>query len=128
MPAECSESLQESRARSHDLTAEPIGRVHKMAAVCKQKITTLVGLGISFRFERRVAGLPDRLKVVGHRVAVNRVPIPRIEGQELADFLANEFPRKGNAGVEPPVVADLKRELRAMNMSAQFLAFLDGHA
>src|SRR5688572_1398590 len=97
-----------------------------MTRVGEDEVSTFVGLGIARGLARRGAGLRNGLEIVRHRVAIDTVPVPCLEREQLPDLLLDELPRESDAGIETPVVPDLERELRFVDASAQFLAFLDG--
>ena len=59
---------------------------------------------------------------------MGRITIPRFERHHLPEFLADEFCRERDAGIEAPVVADLKNPSRRRDLPPQFLAFLDADA
>ena len=98
-----------------------------MAGVGEDEIAALVGLGIALGPPGTGALVDDGLEIVRHGVAMGGVAIPRLERDDLADLLADEFLREGDAGIETAVVADLEREPGSVNARAQFLALLDVH-
>src|SRR4030095_13243509 len=128
IPAKRIEAFREPRPHAHHLAAEPARGVHEMTGMSEDKVAAFVGLGIAVGPACGRAGLRNRLEVVRHLVAIDAVPIPRLERQELSDFLLDELPCERDARIEAPVVANLESKFRGMNLPAQFLALLDGHA
>ena len=128
VPAEGAGLLAQSRADTGDVAAEPARGVHEMARVREEEVAPPVGLGISFGPARGSAGLHQRLEIVRHRVAMDRVPIPRLDREERADLLRDELSCKGNAGIKAPVVPDLEDTPGLMNQASQLFTLLDGDA
>lgn len=52
------------------------------------------------------------MKVVSLLIPVNRIAIPRLEGEEFADLIANELMGEGNAGVESAHGSNLNMNFR----------------
>ena len=94
----------------------------------QQIVAPPVGLGIALGPKRLGARDRDRLEVVGHRVAIDRVVIPRFERDPLAHLLGDELAGEGDARVEPAVVADLDDQPGRGRPVAQLAARLDGRA
>ena len=69
-----------------------------------------LALGVAGRFASVRAGPGERLQRVGHLVAVRRVAVPRLQGDELADLVADELTRERDARIEAPHRADLQHE------------------
>ena len=82
--------------------AEEARRVDQVAAVAEHVVAPPVALGVAGRLAGVRAGPGDRLQVVGHRVAVGRVAVPRLQRDQLADLLADEVARERDAGIEAP--------------------------
>src|SRR5262249_17391447 len=109
-PAICLKSLQEPGADCCDVATQETGGVHKMAAVRQHEIAPPVGLWVVGGFARLFAHDGDRLKIVGHRVAVSRIVVPQLEPHPPAHLFFDELPRESNAGIEATIVADLQDE------------------
>ena len=125
-PAERPETLQQPGTHADDRPAQKPGRIDQMAAVGEQ-----VSTASDPPWARPPAGAPgavhrDRLEVVGHRVAIDRVVVPGLERDPPAHLLADEPSGEVDARVEPAVVADLDDQPARRRPIAQLAARLDG--
>src|SRR5262249_61142259 len=96
-----------------------------MTAVRQHEVALLFRLRIALGLARELALYRNRLKIIGHRVAINRIVIPRLEAHALADLFAQELRRKRDARIEPPIVTDLHHQPRFAHAPLQFHALLD---
>src|SRR5262249_32644810 len=99
-PAISSEAFAQPRLHANELVTEKSRCVHQVAGVCQNKIAPFVGFGITPGLACRCACKWDWLQIVRHRVAIDRVPVPRFERKQSAHFFLNKFPRKGNARIK----------------------------
>ena len=66
----------------------------------------------------------QRLEVIGHSIAIGRIAIPSLQGQQRPHLLADELPGKSNTGIKALHVADLECTARVGHGPVQFLALL----
>ena len=93
-----------------------------MRAVGQHEVAPLVALGIARWLARLIAVQGQGLEVVGHGVAIGRIAVPSLQGQQRPHFLADKLPSKSNAGIKALHVADLERTARVGDGSAQSFA------
>ena len=122
-----------ARSRWRALTAAigppgEAGGVEGVGAVGHQQVALAVRFGVDPGTLRALAGGDHRQQVVRHRVAVGRVVVPHLDRDPLPHLRGDEVPGEAEAGVEAPVVADLKRHPGLADAGAQLLALLDGGA
>src|SRR5262245_53215007 len=99
-PAMGAELLGEARLDLRDLAAEIARGVDEMAAMGEHIVAPEIRLGIARGLLRLLARDGERLHRVGHRVAMGRIAIPGLEGENLPDFLPDERMRRLQSGVE----------------------------
>ena len=127
-PAIRAETFEQPSVKTHDRPAQKSGCIDQMAAMGQDKVPPPIGLGIALGLERLRARHRDRLEVVGHRVSINRVIIPRLERDPLAHLLGDELAGEGDPGIETAIVAHLDDQLGRRRTIAELAARLDRRA
>ncbi len=89
------------------------------------EISTSVRFGITCWSACLLALIHQRLKIIRHRVAIDRIIVPGLETQTLAQFFTDELTGIGDARIVPSIVADLKHESRARDELFELFALLD---
>src|SRR5262249_16954870 len=85
-PGVCSKPFQKTGTNRFDFTSQESRRIDQMAAMRQHEIAPLVRLRIPLRLASIPTGNWDGLQIVGHRVAIRRIVVPRLETHTLADF------------------------------------------
>ena len=112
IPAIRAKALDQPRPPARYLAGQKARGVDEMTCMGKNEVAALVGLRIVLWFVRGSTRHQHWLEIVCHCVAINRVPVPRLEREQRTDFLPYKLPRKRDARIETPVVADLENEFR----------------
>lgn len=118
--------LGEARADGLDIAGQESRGINEVTAMGEDEVAAFIGFWVSFGSPGLGALNGDRLKIIGHGVAIGGIAIPGFEGDEPADFALDEIAGKGDAGIEAPVVADLEDPVGGGDGVAQVAAFLDG--
>ena len=110
-PAVGAESLEQPRLEGNDFTAEESRGIDHVAGVGQNKVPALVRFRVALRFPRMSTQSRNGLEVVRHGVAIGRIAIPRFEGHQFSDFVADKFLRESNPRIKTAVVPNLDDRL-----------------
>ena len=116
--------LGELGADAQDVPAQEAREVDEVARLPEQVVPATVGLGFALGSNPGAAGLHQWLQGVRHLVAIGRVAVPRAHGEDLADLLADELTREGDAGSNRRIVPTWD-EPGGGDRSGEGLALLD---
>src|SRR6266480_1509799 len=107
-PAIGAKLLHPTCANTPDLSAEKASGIDEMTAVGQHEVTSFVSLGITFRAPGVLTDLWDRLQIVGHRVSIGRIAIPRLKRHDFPNFFRDKSVRESHSWIKAPVVSNLK--------------------